>query len=137
MLLNRTWNGGLIPAVTIFAVIAFAVPASIASAQVAIANNHPEEAAELAGGPEIAADHQLKITVAMALHNRDQMEQLIADQQNPSSPMYHRWLTPGEFNDRFGPSADDLAVVEGWLTRAGFSVESASQSRREVVASAP
>src|SRR3954447_20092607 len=30
------------------------------------------------------------------------LESFLADQQNPSSPNYHRWLTPEQFADRFG-----------------------------------
>src|ERR1051326_7815716 len=32
-----------------------------------------------------------------------QLDQLLADQQNPASPNFHKWLTPAEFGLRFGP----------------------------------
>ena len=92
-------------------------------AQVPIANSHAEEAAELSGGPEISPARMLRITISMSLRNRAALERLVEQQQNLSSPLYHRWLTPDEFNDRFGPTADDLAMVEGWLTKSGFSVQ--------------
>jgi subtilase family serine protease len=115
--------------------VLIAVP-SLARAQVPLAGGHAAEAAEMAGESEIAPDQTLRISIRMALRNRAELEKLIAQQQDPSSPLYHRWLTPDEFNDRFGPTADDLAMVEGWLTKSGFSVESASMSRHTVVASA-
>ena len=108
---------------------------SAAMAQVPVIGNHAEEASELAIG-EMPADRNLQITISMALRNTGELQQLLQHQQDPSSPLYHRWLTPSEFNDRFGPTSDDLAVVEGWLTKSGFSVESASMSHRTVVASA-
>src|SRR5215472_13341031 len=33
------------------------------------------------------------------------LTQLLADQQNPTSPNYHQWLTPAQFGARFGLSS--------------------------------
>jgi subtilase family serine protease len=124
---------GLAAAILMLAVAA--APVFPADSRVTIPGNHPDEAAELTSG-EVAADRQLRITVTLALRNRDQLEELIAQQQDPSSPQYHHWLTPEEFNDRFGPTADDRAAIEGWLSGSGLSVESGSGAPREVVATA-
>ena len=40
----------------------------------------------------------------MALRNSGDLARLIAAQQDPASPEYHRWLTPDEFTSRFGPT---------------------------------
>src|SRR2546423_879919 len=37
------------------------------------------------------------------------VESFLADQQSPSSPNYHRWLTPQQFGARFGASPSELA----------------------------
>ena len=50
------------------------------------------------------------------------MTQLLIDQQNPSSPRYHQWLTPAQFGSQFGMSAADLAKVAQWLTSQGLTV---------------
>jgi subtilase family serine protease len=55
--------------------------------------------------------------------------QLLVDQQNPSSPRYHQWLTPAQIGEQFGPTTDDVAVVTGWLTRQGLQVDSVAPSR--------
>src|ERR1700674_4923142 len=70
--------------------------------------------------------------VTMAIHNRDELAKLLADQQDPSSPQYHRWLTPDAFTGRFGPTAADLARVTQWLKKKGFTFNSADASTREV-----
>ena len=57
------------------------------------------------------------------------LERLLADQQDPASPDYHRWLTPEEFGSRFGPTADELAAVTGWLVAHGFVVEEVAKGR--------
>ena len=46
---------------------------------------------------------------------------LEAAQQNPSSPLYHHWLTPEQYGAQFGLSANDLAQVTAWLSAQGFS----------------
>jgi subtilase family serine protease len=60
------------------------------------------------------------------------LEQLIADQQNPSSPLYHSWLTPEEFGERFGISESDLAKVTDWLGAQGFRIDRVARSRTYV-----
>jgi hypothetical protein len=56
------------------------------------------------------------------------LRQLLEDQQNPASPLYHRWLTPEMFGDRFGLSADDSAAMANWLRSQGFVVNQAARS---------
>ena len=60
------------------------------------------------------------------------LEQLLAEQQDPSSPHYHEWLTPRQFGERFGPSLQDLDVVANWLQDRGFQVNSVAEGRRTI-----
>jgi len=52
-----------------------------------------------------------------------ELDRLLDDQQNPSSPQFHRWLTPEEFGNRFGLSAGDSSKVAGWLRAEGLKVD--------------
>ncbi|WP_156993704.1 protease pro-enzyme activation domain-containing protein [Terriglobus sp. TAA 43] len=61
------------------------------------------------------------------------LQQLLADQQNPSSAQYHQWLTPQTFGERFGLSDADLSIVKDWLTSRGFSVDEVAPSRNRIV----
>jgi subtilase family serine protease len=56
------------------------------------------------------------------------LQQLIAAQQNPASPLYHKWLTPDQFAARFGVAQSDIDKVETWLQQQGFSIDSVSRS---------
>jgi uncharacterized protein (TIGR03437 family) len=58
-----------------------------------------------------------------------QLQQLLADQQNPASPRYRQWLTPEQYADRFGVSASDMAQVVAWLQSQGFTVNQTARSR--------
>jgi len=57
------------------------------------------------------------------------LEALISAQQDPSSPLYHQWLTPDQFAARFGMADGDLNKVKSWLQQQGFSVKPVSRSR--------
>ena len=59
-----------------------------------------------------------------------QARTLLDRQQTKGSPEYHRWLTPEEFGQRFGPSLHDLAQVTDWLQQQGFSIGNVARSRR-------
>lgn len=58
-----------------------------------------------------------------------ELAQLLAAQQDPSSPAYHHWLTPEEYADRFGASPDDIAKMTNWLTAQGFTVTAIARGR--------
>ncbi|MGI4756491.1 MAG: protease pro-enzyme activation domain-containing protein, partial [Janthinobacterium lividum] len=60
------------------------------------------------------------------------LTQLLADQQNPSKPDYHHWLTPQQFGERFGLAEEDLAVLRSWLDQAGLRVDEVAASRNSI-----
>ncbi len=43
------------------------------------------------------------------------------DLYDPSSPLYHQWLRPGQYNQLFGPSNSEVATVESWLHSEGLT----------------
>ena len=51
------------------------------------------------------------------------LDRLADDQQNPNSPDYHVWLTPAEYGEQFGIAPQDLAKINEWLERHGFTIE--------------
>ncbi|HYV20572.1 MAG TPA: protease pro-enzyme activation domain-containing protein [Verrucomicrobiae bacterium] len=63
------------------------------------------------------------ISVVLTLDLRDHAgaDALIAAQQDPSSPLYHQWITPEEFQSRFGPVRADLDAAKDFLRGQGFT----------------
>jgi subtilase family serine protease len=61
------------------------------------------------------------------------LDKLIADQQNPRSPMFRHWLTPQQMGERFGLSAADIGRLTSWLTGQGFKVERVAKTRNFIV----
>jgi subtilase family serine protease len=60
------------------------------------------------------------------------LDKLLADQQNPNSPDYRKWLTPEQYAARFGMSDADLAKVSAWLKSQGLTVDGYSRARTRV-----
>src|ERR1700722_12750628 len=50
------------------------------------------------------------------------LKQLVADQQDTSSPRYHQWLTAQQFGQQFGLSQADIGKISSWLQAQGFKI---------------
>jgi subtilase family serine protease len=57
----------------------------------------------------------------------------VAALHDPSSPSYHKWLTPAQFGQLYGVSDYDAAQVQHWLQGRGLTVHEVSQSHRFIV----
>jgi subtilase family serine protease len=51
---------------------------------------------------------------------------------NPKSSTYHKWLTPAQFGQAYGPAQSDIDTVTGWLQSKGFTVHSVYPNRMTV-----
>jgi subtilase family serine protease len=94
-------------------------------------NVHPLARPEYDRGPapaSLSMEHML-LVLKRSPQQESALEQLLADQQDKSSPNYHKWLTPAEFGAQFGPSDSDIQTVESWLRSQGFTVSSISTGR--------
>jgi hypothetical protein len=60
------------------------------------------------------------------------LEQLIGEMHTPGSASYHKWLTPDEFGKQFGPSDEDIATVQTWLTGHGFNVTKVNPGKQTI-----
>src|SRR5271169_4698899 len=116
---------------TLIFAVALARPASADSLAI-LDGNHPDEASDIVGAAAASPSQALAIRLTLALRNRADLARLLASQQDPASPEYHRWLTPDAFANRFGPTGADLARVSRFLTQKGFTVTAADASSREV-----
>jgi uncharacterized protein (TIGR03437 family) len=60
------------------------------------------------------------------------LDELLAEQQDPGSANYHKWLTPEEYADRFGASQSDIEKISAWLESASLSVTSVARGRNAI-----
>jgi subtilase family serine protease len=71
-----------------------------------------------------AAGQMVEFNVYLPLRHTHQLDQLLAAQQDPKSPNYHKWLTPGAFRARFGANPVDIERVTRTLESYGLNVTS-------------
>jgi subtilase family serine protease len=65
---------------------------------------------------------RLGMSITLGVRHQDELDALLAAQQQPGSPQYHRWLSPQEFAARFAPSVPEYEALAQWLEREGFAV---------------
>ncbi|HZB88067.1 MAG TPA: protease pro-enzyme activation domain-containing protein, partial [Terracidiphilus sp.] len=101
---------------------------------------------QLANSPRLYADGRFDagrmpadtpLTGITMVFNRTAAQQadltaLLAAQQNPSSPLFHQWLTPEQFGARFGMAQADLDKVQQWLQQQGFTIDSVARARNSI-----
>ncbi len=85
-------------------------------------NVHPLARPEFDRG---AASDTTSLTRALLLLQRSDtqeatLRQLMEQQQDKSSPNFHKWLTPEQFGAQFGPADADIQIVTQWLSSQGF-----------------
>ncbi len=80
---------------------------------------------------------RLKLSINLPLHNQDALTNLLDQLYDPASPLYHHYLTPEEFDARFGPTEQDYQAVIAWAARSGFTVTARHPNRMLLEVSAP
>src|SRR5580698_28010 len=60
------------------------------------------------------------------------LRSLISGLHTPGNPSYHKWLTPEAFGSQFGPSDQDIATVENWLSGHGFAVSKVNPGKQTI-----
>src|ERR1700693_1163368 len=78
---------------------------------------HPSARAENDRGPVEGSFQIPGITLLLksSASQQSDLQQLLGQQQDPSSPSYHQWLTPEQYADRYGVSSSDVAKISAWL----------------------
>ncbi|MCS6885912.1 MAG: S53 family peptidase [Acidobacteriota bacterium] len=80
----------------------------------------PDDA--LALGP-LDTGEQVTGQLLFRLRDEEELEELIARQNDPLSPDYRRWLRPEEFAERFAVAADTYESACNWLIANGLQVK--------------
>jgi Pro-kumamolisin, activation domain/Bacterial Ig-like domain (group 3) len=86
-------------------------------------NVHPM--AQPANDRGLLADQQsitkMRVLLQRSAAQETALQQLMAQQLDPSSKNFHAWLTPLEFGQQFGPADSDVQAAKDWLTSQGFT----------------
>ena len=75
---------------------------------------------------DLPATETLPLQIWFKPRSQEQLNALLASQQDPRSPQYHKWLTPQEYASRFGVAQPEFDQVSTWLKSEGFQVTGGS-----------
>jgi subtilase family serine protease len=94
-------------------------------------NTYPLARAEFDRGPAPASlpMENMLLVLKRSSEQEAALDKLMAEQLDKSSPNYHKWLTPVQFGQQFGPSDQDIQTITSWLGSHGFQVVNVSNSR--------
>ncbi len=94
-------------------------------------NVHPMARSEFDRGaaPASLPMEHMQLVLTRSADQQTALETLLAQQQNPSSPNYHNWLTPEQFGQQFGASDQDIQKITSWLQSQGFQVNEVAKGR--------
>src|SRR5271157_6282964 len=67
------------------------------------------------------------IHVWLQMHNVESLRELVRQQHDPTSGHYHSWLTREEFSARYGPTAEEAATVQKFLSAHNLNVVSVGE----------
>lgn len=71
---------------------------------------------------------QVQFDVILPLRNTASLDALLAQQQDPTSPQYHHWLTPAQFSSAYGANLGIMKTVTAVLQAFGLQVTMQSRS---------
>jgi subtilase family serine protease len=89
-------------------------------------NTHPLARPEfnLGAAPATLPMQRMLLVLKRSPEQESALRQLLDNQQDKSSPSYHKWLTPAEYGKQFGPTDADIQTITAWLQSHGFQVGS-------------
>ena len=122
----------VVAALTGTCVTATAASAGAASAA-AVAGTAPAWATASADRGQAAAGSSVTSTVYLAGKDQAGMEAYAEAVSTPGNAQYHKFLSPAQFQARYGSTAAQASAVEAWLRSSGLRVVSATA--HEVVVS--
>jgi subtilase family serine protease len=102
--------------------LVLAGPVTAASATAAVPGTQPAWATASAARGATASTEQVKSTVFLAGQNESGMVAYAQAVSDPSSSSYQDFLTPAQYQSRYGATAAQVSAVESWLRGAGLTI---------------
>ena len=104
------------------------VPAALAQRQL-LFGHVPAAAANLQAVGALPETNRMNLVIGLPLRNKPALTNLLNDLYNPASPNFHQCLTPEQFTERFGPTAEDYQGVKDFALSHGLRVTGTHPNR--------
>ena len=104
------------------AITLFSTPVSVSAQQRQVL--HTQLSAPVGMQPigRLRSAEPLKLTLTLRLRNDQELQSLLHDLYDPTSPNYRHFLTAQEFMERFGPTSEDYERVSAFAQSHGLTV---------------
>ena len=73
--------------------------------------------------------NRIMLVLKRAPEQETALQDILVEQQVASSATFHKWLTPDQFGQQYGPADADIQAVTSWLTSFGFQSIKVSRGR--------
>jgi hypothetical protein len=77
----------------------------------------------------LPATQRLNLIIGLPLRNQGALTNFLQQLYDPGSPQFHRYLTPGQFAQQFGPTEQDYQSVVAFAKANGFIVTGTHSNR--------
>jgi hypothetical protein len=94
-------------------------------------NTHPLARAQYDQGaaPASLPMNRIMLLLQRSPEQESALQDLLTQQQVSTSPSFHKWFTPDQFGQQFGPADADVQAVTSWLASFGFQNIKVSKGR--------
>jgi Pro-kumamolisin, activation domain/Subtilase family len=75
---------------------------------------------------------RLSLSINVSLRNTADLARYLQEEYTPGSLFYHRYLAPASFDALYGPTAQDVRQVAGYLRSQGFTVTHAAAGQQVI-----
>ena len=82
----------------------------------------PNAAKQLASLKRLESTYRFDLSIALPLRNSGELNKLLGEIYDPSSPNYHRYLTSEDFAKRFSPSEGDYEALKAFAESHGLKI---------------
>lgn len=73
--------------------------------------------------PDSLPMEHMQLQLRLPMEKEEELDNLLHEIQDPSSPNYHKWLTPEQFRQQFSLAPEDIETITNWLKSQGFTVD--------------
>ena len=78
---------------------------------------------------QLASTNVLHLAIGLPLRDPDAAKAFLQQLYDPTSPVYHQYLTPDQFAEKFGPTKDDYAAVMNFAKANGLRITAMHSNR--------
>lgn len=118
--LNLPWKPLFLAAIVLG--LSFPAVRGQAPARKILAGHVPVVVSQLVPIGRCPSTNRLRLAIGLPVRNQQALDAFLQQVYDPASTNYHKYLTPPEYTERFGPTAEDYRAVIKFAGENGLAV---------------